>query len=81
MKLSIIKEYFLYRLQYKKEQLALNEFHEFCDHVKEYSLQYMDILIYRKAYVIARNEKCLLSEQYRKFYDSLKGGDIKCGAQ
>lgn len=72
MRHSVIKEYFLYKLQYKNDQLAINEFHEFCDHVNNYNLVYTDILIYRKYYSIVRMEKTSISLQYKKFYDILK---------
>lgn len=72
MRPSILREYFLYKLQYKGDQLALNEFHEFCDHVKNYNLDYTDILIYRKTYAICRQEKGSISSQYKQFYEMLK---------
>lgn len=82
MRYSIVKEYFLYRLHYSKEQLALNEFHEFCDHVNNYSLEYKDILIYRKNFVIAMAFKEeTLSWRYKKFCDLIKEEVLKCGEQ
>lgn len=74
MRLLTIKEYFLFRLQYKNEQLAINEFHEFCDHVKDYNLKYIDILIYRREFAVARYLKTTITEQYRYFYDTLRKG-------
>lgn len=74
MKFSIVKEYFLYRLYYgKKQQLALHEFHEFCDHVNNYFLEYKDILIYRKCYSMVMLDKSLsLTNRFKNFCDLVR---------
>lgn len=79
MRYSIVKEYFLYRLYYgKKEQLALNEFHEFCDHVNNYFLEYKDILIYRKYYCMSMLDKSLsLTNRFKMFCDLVKNEVVK----
>ena len=73
MKSSVIKEYFLYRLYYKKDVMALDEFHEFVDHVNNYGLEYKDILIYRKNFSIALSFKeQSLTWRCKKFFELME---------
>lgn len=63
----------MYRLYYHKTILALDEFHEFVDHVNNFGLEYKDILIYRKNYAIALLETNMnLTNRAKLFYELMK---------